>query len=150
MLRRLIRLGVGLAAGLAVLALPAAWLLDTFAGGDYWLYEAKADAPTFALEKAQWRADHADGKSGSDEDVVSIYGAPFSRERVILASKDRVRRPEERPSLALLDVRKSKGENPLQAKTVLLLARYAAIGGAAAAILGLVLLRAVAKSPPIA
>ena len=145
MLRRLIRLGGWLAAGIAVLAFPAAWLLDTLAGGDYWLYEPKADAPTLALEKAQWKADHADGRGGSDEEVVSIYGAPFSRERVILAAADRVHRPEERPSLALLEVRKSKGENPLQARTVSLLARYAALGGAVVALLGLVLSRSMER-----
>jgi len=61
--------------------------------------------------------------------VAEIYGNPLSNPvRVIRPDRERVMRPEEDRSLVLLTVNKQRGENPLQARTVWLFAKAAALG----------------------
>ena len=61
------------------------------------------------------------------EDVASLYGNPLSTPiRIVLPDGDKLIRPVEDTSLLLLPVDKSAGENPLQARTVWLFARYLA------------------------
>lgn len=139
MLRWLLRAGVVVAAVVVASAYALAFAADRFFGADYWLVERQTDEAVVALQKSQWTQDHPDG-SGGDRDVAEIYGSPLSQERVLFASGDRVLRPEERPGLPLLMVSKAS-ENPLQAKSVYLVARYATVAAAVAGLLGLGALR---------
>ena len=147
MLRRLIRLGVLLAAGLAILAYPVSWGLDRLAGRDAWFVADGKDPLIVTLERDQWKADHASGGTRDPKEIADLYGSRLGERslRVILFSKDRLITPSEDPSITLLRVDKSR-ENPLQKQTVDFFARWTAIGGGAAAVLGLLLLRLVRKS----
>jgi len=85
-----------------------------------------------------------DAPSPEDPDfarkVMELYGNPLSEPwRVLFVPDERILHPEEMPALALLPVDKDRGENPLEVKTVLFLARWIGGGGLAA---GAVLLAA--------
>jgi hypothetical protein len=74
--------------------------------------------------------------------VAEIYGNPLSTPvRVIAPDSERMVRPAEDSSLALLAVNKQLGENPLQVKTVWLFAKVGALGLALVGLVALVLPR---------
>jgi hypothetical protein len=79
------------------------------------------------------------------EPVAPIYGIPASQPAVILFPDDsRLLRPTEDRNLLLYLVDKQRGDNPLQLKTVAFIARFAALGfgaGALVAVLALAWLR---------
>jgi hypothetical protein len=57
--------------------------------------------------------------------VRELYGnSPETTDRVVFVSKERFLHPEELPSMTLLPVDKSKGENPLQVKSLYFFAKY--------------------------
>ena len=151
MLRRLIRFGVFLAAGLAILAYPAAFCLDRFAGRDAWFVADGKDPAIVKLERDQWAAEHTSGGSRDPKEIADLYGSRLGEHalRVILFSNDRLITPSEDPSMTLLRVEKSR-ENPLQKQTVDFFALWTAIGGGVAAVLGLLLLRLFGKSATVA
>ena len=63
------------------------------------------------------------------EPVAPIYGTPIDKPMEILfAEEARIIVPAEDPSLTFYTVDKSKGENPLQARTVRFLGQYVLIG----------------------
>jgi hypothetical protein len=148
-LRTLLRVATLAACGVALLAYPAAFGLDALFGKDVWLVEEQTDASVVAIQRSQWKADHPDGKPGDPREVAEIYGTPLSRERVILFSDARLLVPPEDPSVAVLRVTKAS-ENPLQRRTVRYAAKWVAIGAAAAALVGFLLLRVTRRrvAPP--
>ena len=128
--------GCALAFAVALLAFPAAWILDRSAT------EAVPIDP-FPPEKVLVNRE-LDAPSKADPDfarkVVALYGNPLGEPMRVLAVPDeRFLRPEEMPTLTLLPVDRKRGEEPLQMRTVLFFAKWAAIGGAAAGV-GLLLL----------
>lgn len=76
------------------------------------------------------------------EEIALLYGNPLSGTiRVVLPSGDKMIRPQEDTSLLLLQVDKSKGENPLQARTIWLFAKFFAGGFLILGLLGFILPR---------
>lgn len=74
------------------------------------------------------------------QSIAEIYGVPASQpSRVVLPDPALLIQPREDPSLVLMQVDKSKGENPLQTKTVWFVAVRAALGGVLLAMIGLIL-----------
>ncbi len=66
---------------------------------------------------------------GPGDPVAEIYGNPLSQDvRVLFVDSDRIIHPQEEPSLNLLPVDKTAGENPLQVQTLWFFARFI-IGG---------------------
>lgn len=66
------------------------------------------------------------------EPVTKIYGTPVGEPmRVLFADSARIIVPKEDPSLALYTVDKTKGENPLQARTMWFAVRMAMYGSGA-------------------
>jgi hypothetical protein len=59
-----------------------------------------------------------------EKKVIALYGIPHEKLRVLFVPQDRFLRPEELPSVVLLPVDKSKGENPLQVRTVWFFAKW--------------------------
>lgn len=147
MIRRLLRFGGILGLALAILAFPLAYGADAFFGKDVWMVQPKAPE-LVVLERSQWKEDRKPGAPADEREVAGLYGAPLSKERVLFPDKARLVTPEEAPGTTLLEVKKSEGENPLQAKTVFLFARYTAIGGALAAVAAFLLLRLTRPRPP--
>ena len=104
--------------GGALLAPLLALAMDRGLGEDVRLISPH-DPPTVEVNRAL----HAAG-----EPVAEIYGNPLSSPvRVIAPDRARIIRPAEDPSLLLLPVNKQRGENPLQARTVWLFAKAAAL-----------------------
>ena len=61
--------------------------------------------------------------------VAPIYGTPIGEpRRILFAEEKRIIVPPEDPTLTLYTVDKNKGQNPLQAQTVRLLATICALG----------------------
>ena len=74
--------------------------------------------------------------------VAELYGNPLDKPvRLIGPDPARIIRPEEDAGLVLFTVDKQQGENPLQARTVWLLARAAMLGFGLLGLSGLVLPR---------
>lgn len=110
-----------LAAGFggALLALGMAMILDRALGEDVRLISPH-DASTVEVNRAL----HLPG-----DPVSEIYGNALSNPvRVIAPDPGRIVRPDEDPSVVLFTVDKQRGENPLQARTVWLFAKAAALG----------------------
>lgn len=126
-----LRIAVGLALGLAVLAPVTAWLVDRGFGRDV--------LPVAPSSPEAVRANKVLHEQG--DPVPEIYGVPGQRQlRVLFVPTDRILRPAEDPSLRLLLIDKQRGENPLQVKTVYFLAWRIMAGLVAAALLGFGLL----------
>jgi hypothetical protein len=82
--------------------------------------------------------------------VADLYGNPMTEPvRVLMPAADRLLRPEENPSLLLLQVDKQLGENPLQSRTIWFFARYAVPGAFLVGILGLVVPRGRSVEAPL-
>ncbi|HET6204637.1 MAG TPA: hypothetical protein VFI25_17730 [Planctomycetota bacterium] len=133
---RLARAGGALAFAVALLAFPAAWLLDRAAT------EAVPIDP-FPPEKVLVNRE-LDAPSRDDpafaQKVAALYGNPLGEPmRVLFVPRERFLRPVEDPSLTLLPLDKAKGEEPLQIRTVRFLARWTALGAGAVGV-GLLLL----------
>jgi len=110
-----------LAAGFggAVLVLGLAMIIDRGLGEDVRLISPH-DASTVQVNRALY---------APGDPVAEIYGNALSNPvRVIAPDPDRIVRPDEDPAIVLLTVDKQRGENPLQARTVWLFAKAAALG----------------------
>ncbi len=115
---RLRKLALVLGFGGTVLVLLAAGGLD-LALGERVLLIAPHDAETVELNRLLYQP---------ADPVAEIYGNPLSSQtRVIRLSANGLIRPPEEPELLLMPVDKSRGENPLQTKTVWFFARHAAV-----------------------
>jgi hypothetical protein len=68
--------------------------------------------------------------------VAEIYGVPIKRLHILWPDPSKIVVPAEDPSLTLLLVEKSAGENPLQSTTVWFFAGRASLAGAFAALAG--------------
>ncbi len=65
----------------------------------------------------------------SGDPVAELYGSPLSNPiRLIAPDQDHILRPKEDDSIVLFTVDRQQGENPLQARTVWLFAKFAALG----------------------
>ena len=105
--------------GGAVFVLGLAMIIDRGFGEEVRLISPH-DASTVQVNRAL----HAPG-----DPVAEIYGNALSNPvRVIAPDADRIVRPDEDPATVLLTVDKQRGENPLQARTVWLFAKAAALG----------------------
>ena len=101
-------------AGAAMLVLPPAF------GRTVVLLATPNSPDVVAANRALWSA---------GEPVAPIYGTPIGEPMELLfIDANRIITPPEDPSLALYTVDKSKGENPLQAKTVRYFGRIALAG----------------------
>ena len=102
--------------GLAALVLLTAFVLDRRFGKDVQLI-VPYDSSIVELNR---------GLYTEGDPIAEIYGVVLSHEpiRIVLPSRDRLIKPKEDPSLALLSVDKQKGENPLQATTVWFFTKY--------------------------
>ncbi len=142
-LERLFRVAAAALLALSLLTVMGAWALDRLLATEVQII-VPASSMEVELNRSLWLP---------GEPVAAIYGIPAGEPlRVLFVSDDRILRPEEEPTLALLPVDKQAGENPLQARTVWFLAWRAAAGLLAAAI-GLAFLaawrsrRALTKAP---
>ena len=137
-LTRWMRIATVAAAAVALLALPAAWLLSGQSQRVQYISafdEATVEVNRFTFE---------DDEDRSDEAIVAIYGAPSGEpESVLFVDDERLIRPDENPALVLLP--KAADENPLQVQTVWFFARATALGAGLAALGGLLLLFVLAK-----
>lgn len=147
-MRPFVKAATVLALLVGFLAYPAALAVDLLAGKDVWMIEPK-DPAIVATEREDWKREQKPGAKARAEEVAGLYGSVFGRERVLFASSDRVFSPEEDPSISVLNLWKSKGENPLQARTVRFLGLWTSIGAAIVGVLGLVLLRTVFRRAPV-
>lgn len=101
------------------IALGMAWTIDRTLGEEVRLLSPH-DASTVEVNRALFVP---------GDPVAEIYGVPLSTPvRVIAPDSERILRPREDPALVLLRVDKQVGENPLQARTVWLFAKAAALG----------------------
>ena len=115
-------LGFGGAALVLVVALSA----DRLLGKDVWII-APHSPEAVELNRALYEP---------EDPVADLYGNSLSEPvRVILPSEEHLIRPDEDPSMVLLEVDKQAGENPLQASTVWFFVKYLS---PALALLGLV------------
>jgi len=64
-----------------------------------------------------------------DKKLMQVYGVPTEKKEAVIVDKSKLVAAKQKPSLVWLPVDKTKGENPLQAKTVDFVAKLAA-GGA--------------------
>ena len=130
-----------LAAGFggAVFVLGLAMIIDRGFGEDVRLISPH-DASTVQVNRALY---------APGDPVAEIYGNALSNPvRVIAPDPDRIVRPDEDPAIVLLTVDKQRGENPLQARTVWLFAKAAALGLGLLGVAGLAFPRScVAPSP---
>jgi hypothetical protein len=110
-----------LAAGFggAVIALALAMTIDRALGEEVRMISPH-DASTVEVNRALYVP---------GDPVAEIYGNALSNPvRVIAPDPDRIVRPDEEPATVLLTVDKQRGENPLQARTIWLFAKAAALG----------------------
>lgn len=144
---KLLKAGWVAALALAAVAYPVAAGLAATAT-EAWLISPHAPAMVElnrALETPDKAApDHA-------RRVAQLYGVPSSEPiRVVFVPKERFLRPVELPSLTLLPVDKSKGENPLQVRTLYFFAGWTVVGGAGSGVLlGLLWRRLRSRAPEI-
>jgi hypothetical protein len=104
--------------GGVVIALTLAWTIDRAMGEEVRLISPH-DASTVEVNRALFVP---------GDPVPEIYGVPLSTPvRVIAPDSERILHPREDPALVLLRVDKRIGENPLQARTVWLFAKAAAL-----------------------
>jgi hypothetical protein len=119
----------------AALACPAAFLLDAFST------EAQEIGPLGAAEvKVNRDMFKMDALSKDDpkyaESVVNIYGNPHGKPiRFLFVPKDKFFHPQEMPSLTLLPVARTEGEDVLQMKTVYFVATRSLFGAAGVGVL---------------
>lgn len=133
---RALKIAVGLAVGLAVLAPISAYLLDRAYGQDVQPV-AQSSPEAVRANKALWM---------QGDPVAEVYGVPGERTlRVVFVDPDRVLVPKEDRSLRLLLIDKQHGENPLQAKTLYFVAWRISVGLAIAAALGFGLLLLISR-----
>jgi len=113
---------------LALLAPAAAWVVDSFLGRDV-RFIAPHAAEVVELQRSLWL--EGDG-------VADLYGIPAGDPaRVVSPDASRLLIPPEDPTLTLMRVDKTHGDNPLQVKTVWFFTYW---GGLGLGISGLVLL----------
>jgi hypothetical protein len=115
------------AAGIAVLAAallahPAAWILDRAAGTDVLLVTA-ADASIVEANRVLWEME------GSPKaEVPALYGTPSKAPiRLVLPAEGNLVRPKEDPDRLLYLLR--EGDHPLQAQTLWYFALLGTIAG---------------------
>ena len=128
---RALKIAVGLAVGLAVLAPISAYVLDRAYGQDVQPV-AQSSPESVRANKALWM---------QGDPVAEVYGVPGERKlRVVFVDSDRVLVPPEDRSLRLLLIDKQHGDNPLQVKTLYFVAWRLSVGLVIAAALGFGLL----------
>ncbi len=121
---KLLKLGWLGAFAFSLLIYPAAWLLAS-GSREVWMINP-FDPKTVELNEALWEMDPVDPNAPDyAEKVIGIYGQPTSEpEEVLFVSEERLLHPSEMKTLTLLRVDKTKGENPLQVKTVFFFAKW--------------------------
>lgn len=140
--RKLLVLGAVLGGLAAVAAWPVARAITSGAKEVYLL-------TPHAAELVQVNKELYDG-SKTPKTVMQIYGLPGEEpEKVVFVPEEKLVRPPENPDVVFLPVDKSKGENPLQAKTVEFVAKYAVGGGVLGAVLCLLGLLLVRPAKPV-
>ena len=128
MLKILAWLALAGGAGVAVLAPAAAAVMSSAWGRDVILIAPHAPEAV-EINKLSW---------SKGDPVPPIYGIPTGGvTRIVFAKADRVVVPSEDPSITLYRVDKQAGDNPLQAQTLWFFAKWFAIGGGSAAVVGL-------------
>ena len=127
------------ALAVAVLAYPAAWLVDRAAGSDVVLLQTVAPEDEIEGNRAAFDDTEKD-PAKRRADVVGIYGSnpKPTVERVLFVDPAQVIVPKEDPSIVLL---KPGAEYRYQAKSLYFLAQKAALAAAAAFVVLLVLRR---------
>ncbi len=134
-----IRIGAIAALVATLLAFPAGWLAS-LAAVEVWIVTPHSPE-TVGLNQELITAEEAK----DPRRVLEIYGNPVGEPiRVLFVPRDRIVHPKEMPSLAILPVDKTKGENPLQLQTVWFLARWATAG---AAVVGFLLVTVLVIAP---
>lgn len=63
-----------------------------------------------------------------DKQIMQIYGVPTEKREKVLVDASKIVHAKQKPGLAWLPVDKTKGENPLQAKTVDFVAKLLSAG----------------------
>ena len=126
-----LRVAIGLALGLALLAPVSAYFLDRAYG--------KTVLPVARSAPEAVRANKILFEEG--DSVAEIYGVPGERkQRVIFVRKDQLLTPSEDANLRLLLIDKQKGDNPLQVKTLYFVAWRILATLSAVALIGIALL----------
>ena len=120
---------------LGVLAPLLAFGLDRIWGREVMVIVDPYPPEVVEVQKWEWE------EGGRKGPVAAIYGNPTRHPiRVLLPDSSRVYRPEEDPSLRLLPVHKSRGENPLQVQTLWFFVRWTLIAAFLGVSIGAVLL----------
>jgi hypothetical protein len=108
-----------------VLAYPAAWAVDAWAGVDVLMVTAAPDEATVETNRGMWELN-----GSPKEEVASIYGSPprgGGLTRLVILKQERILRPKEDPSLVLYLL--PKDEHPVQAMTFWYFALPVSVGG---------------------
>lgn len=109
-----------------VLVLAGAWILVSGYSEEVLIIAPKADE-IVELEKELWLP---------GDPVADIYGTPMDQPTlVVMPDQTKLIYPSEDDSLVLLKVDKQAGDNPLQAKTVWFVTRWAALALSMSAVL---------------
>ena len=128
MLGRILTIAGVVSALLVGVSLLSAKIIEDHCSTEVLMISPK-DADVVAFEKELWEA---------GDPVADLYGIPTDTPvKLAFIDEDKLIRPDEDPSLALMPVDKQSGENPLQVKTVWFIAHRAAIGFGALSILAL-------------
>jgi hypothetical protein len=140
--RRLTKPLLWAALGVAILAYPAAYAVDRACGTDVVLLAGQAYDAKAAKQR---RDEYDDSIKDTDERrkaIAEIYGPTTKAEvlRVLFVDEAQIIRPEEDKSLALLAQDKD-GAHRIQAASAYFVAGRAGLGGAAAAVILLILRR---------
>jgi hypothetical protein len=113
----------------ASLVYPAVWVLGLTAV-EAWEIEP-LDAASVEVNQGLFELDPPDANAADyPQQVMKLYGTPRERGSYLFVSKDRLMHPKELPALALLPVRRTEGESPLQLMTVQFFAHWL-FGGSA-------------------
>lgn len=134
-MKKLILPVLGLGACLTGLAVTTFMKRSIANAHDVYLLIPHADKTV--VETNEFLFDAKPGDPTYDKQVLGIYGIPTEERMKLLIEPSQIKRPKLKPELAYVAVDKSKGENPWQLKTVVLLCK--AVGGPAW-LTGLVLL----------
>ncbi|MDJ0522504.1 MAG: hypothetical protein QNJ90_10595 [Planctomycetota bacterium] len=127
---KLLKIGAIGALTVAVLVWPALWAIT----GQAETFQAiePSDAETVLTNQQLFELDPTDDA----EEILAIYGSALGEPtRYLFVDEARVVRPQEKPELRLLQVYKSRDENPLQLQSVALFTRFTSVGAGVTALL---------------